>query len=258
MSPVNKHSPLWRRYKRFTAWVRSKPFLLALAGVLITGIIGCRKIAWLLRRPGLIKQYHHDHSIKKLQLGTYHNSLEGWLNSDVYPRSKNIVYLDAAKPFPLADQSFDYIFSEHMIEHVSYEDGLRMLKECRRVLKPGGKIRMTTPNLETFIGLFDTEKNDLQKGYMQWYTERYFPEGHEVRESFIINRCFHGWNHQFVYDVATLRNSFEQSGFVEIKLCASGESDEEHFHALDTHGAVVGNEAFNRFETMVLEAKKPG
>jgi predicted SAM-dependent methyltransferase len=257
MTQVTKNKPLWRQYKRFTAWVRSKPFLLALAEVLILGILECRKRIWLIRRSELINQYLRNHPIKKLQLGTYNNVLEGWLNLDVYPRSSKCVFLDATQPFPLKDNTFDYIFSEHMIENISYEEGLSMLKECFRILKPGGKIRITTPNLDTFIGLFSCENNDLQTRFMQWYMERNYPNGYEVRLSFIINQCFYGWNHRFIYDPETLKKSFKQAGFIEIKLCASCESKDEHFHGIDTHGTVVGNEEFNSFETMVLEAKLP-
>src|SRR5438477_50522 len=80
--------------------------------------------------------------------GAGFNSLPGWLNTDLEPKSASVIYLDAAKPLPFAYSTFDYIFSEHVIEHIPYPQGLSMLKECFRVIKPGGTIRIATPNLE--------------------------------------------------------------------------------------------------------------
>jgi predicted SAM-dependent methyltransferase len=57
---------------------------------------------------------------------------------------------------------FDYVFSEHMIEHVSYAEGLLMLRECLRVLKPGGRIRIATPSLEVLLDLYKPSKTPIQ------------------------------------------------------------------------------------------------
>ena len=62
----------------------------------------------------------------------------GWLNTDLCPKVAGCVTLDATKPFPLASASFDYVFSEHQMEHIHYSDAVRMLRECHRVLRPVG------------------------------------------------------------------------------------------------------------------------
>jgi predicted SAM-dependent methyltransferase len=62
-----------------------------------------------------------------------------------------IVVLPLSSPTPFASDTFDFIFSEHMIEHVSHDDGAKMLAECHRVLKPGGHIRITTPDLAFLV-----------------------------------------------------------------------------------------------------------
>ena len=48
---------------------------------------------------------------KKLQLGCGRNWLEGWLNSDYYPRTSDILHLDVTAPLPFPDGVFDYVFS---------------------------------------------------------------------------------------------------------------------------------------------------
>jgi SAM-dependent methyltransferase len=55
--------------------------------------------------------------------------------------------LDASKTFEIPSESFDFVYSEHMIEHVSFEDGRNMLEECNRILRPFGVIRIVTPSI---------------------------------------------------------------------------------------------------------------
>ena len=45
-----------------------------------------------------------------LNLGCGPNILEGWLNTDIEPIDDRVVYLDAGKPFPFEDETFDFIF----------------------------------------------------------------------------------------------------------------------------------------------------
>src|SRR5579863_5675247 len=100
----------------------------------------------LLRRPYQIRNYlRRAGEFTGLQIGAGPHRLAGWLQTDLEPDLRS-VYLDATKRFPFADGTFDYIVAEHVIEHVRYEDALKMLHECYRVLKNGGVIRISTPN----------------------------------------------------------------------------------------------------------------
>jgi SAM-dependent methyltransferase len=103
-----------------------------------------------------VDEYIASHPVRKLQIGAGPNSLPGWLNSDIEPQ-KDQIYLDAAAVYPIPSESFDYIFAEQLIEHLSLEQGQTMLREWRRILRPGGKIRIATPDLTTFAKLFTEE-----------------------------------------------------------------------------------------------------
>jgi predicted SAM-dependent methyltransferase len=72
-----------------------------------------------------MKDYLATHKIHKLHLGEGSNIIEGWLNTEVEPKGNGVYLLDASKPFPFHDCTFDYVFSEHLIEHfsVSFGDG---------------------------------------------------------------------------------------------------------------------------------------
>jgi len=62
-------------------------------------------------------------------------------------------------PFP--DESVDYLYSSHLLEHLSKEDANKLLKEAYRVLKKGGVIRICVPDLEYAISLY--QEGDKEK-----------------------------------------------------------------------------------------------
>ena len=65
----------------------------------------------------LVDDYLNQAPVRKLHIGCGSNVIPGWLNADYFPRSRNILHLDATKPFSLLGSDiFDYVFSEHMIE----------------------------------------------------------------------------------------------------------------------------------------------
>src|SRR5262249_45251050 len=112
------------------------------------------QIAERRSRPRHIQEYLRANTTRKLQLGAGPTSLPGLLSTDVAPYSPTTVQLDATKRFPFENGVFDYIFTEHMIEHISWGEGNRMLQECHRVLRPGGIIRIATPDLAVLLDLY--------------------------------------------------------------------------------------------------------
>jgi predicted SAM-dependent methyltransferase len=208
----------------------------------------------------LISSYLQSHAVKKLQIGA--GGAQGfpdWLNTDIDPHPGE-AYLDATKSFPIPDGVLSYIFSEQVFEHLSYRDGLVMLRESHRTLKPGGKIRITTPNLLKLMQLFQDGKTDEMKTYIDGtISGGYWPEMLPRTispECVILNYEMRSFGHQFLYDPKTLRQSLEFSGFQDIKEFAPGESDDPQLAGLDTrHKAAV--HVRNDYETMVFEATRP-
>ena len=229
----------------------------AAAAAMRAGVEDLRRIKWTLGRRGKIAAYLRAHPSPKLQIGTSKTPLPGWLNTDLTPELPEVVYLDATRPFPFADNVFDCVASEHMIEHVPHADGVAMLRECFRVLKPGGKIRLATPDLRMLAGLIAPEKTAQQKEYVDWIIAREMPEVDECRAVFVLNNAFRAWGHQFLFDLETLKQTMTQCGFENLKNFPPGESDDPALRGLEAHGRAVGNEAMNRFETIIVEGRVP-
>jgi predicted SAM-dependent methyltransferase len=214
------------------------------------------KLWGLLIRKRAIAKYLEYHQIRKLQIGCGSNILDGWLNTDIAPYSKNVVPLDARRRFPFDDCTFDYIFSEHLIEHLEYKIGLSLLRECYRILKPGGILRIAMPDLRFLIDLYNSEKTEVQERYIRWAVDSFLPDIGVYQDSFVINNFFQGFNHKFIYDFKTLRGAMLSIGLVNPICYKSGESEDKNLQGIERHNTVVGDE-FNRLETIVIEATKP-
>jgi predicted SAM-dependent methyltransferase len=237
------------RMKRLTRFLKYLPKIITWRRHRINGY---------LFRSSLIKAYIGSHPVSKLHVGAASNILEGWLNSDLKPRSEDVVLLDVSEPFPFEPDSFDYVFSEHLIEHLGYDTGKFMLRECFRVMRSGGRIRIATPDTERLVALLSPDRDPTQMEYIEWISDKFFPEyGKPNRASIVVNNAFRSWGHQFLYDRETLKDVLEKTGFVDIVTFHPGESSDENLRGIENHGFTVGNEEMNRFETMVLEAKRP-
>ncbi len=216
-----------------------------------------RQRYWRWTAPRKIGHYLAAASAAKLQIGSGHNLLPGWLNTTLYPFEPGSVYLDASHPFPIPAESLDYIFSEHVIEHLEFDQAALMLGECFRTLSAGGRIRLATPDLQQIIALYTQPEADAQQAYIRWVMDRFRPQIGEYNPAHVINHSFHGWRHKFIYDQATLSAAMERAGFCDIERLEPGVSADEQLRGIEQHGDYVGSDAAMRYETMVFEATKP-
>jgi predicted SAM-dependent methyltransferase len=236
-------------------------------------------------RHRVIADYLATHAVRKLQIGCGGNVLGGWLNSDLNPvRSlgvcianrragegasghgprplRDLVFVDATKPLPFRDGVFDYVFSEHMIEHIPFGDAQGLLREIHRVLKPGGLLRLSTPDLHFLIDLYGQQKTEVQQRYVAWAVETFLPReqtpaGPLDADTFVINNFVRNWGHQFIYDQKTLWSALASAGFSGMTRRQPGESDDVNLLGIESHGRRIGDE-FNRLESVVVEATKQG
>lgn len=210
---------------------------------------------FLLRTDArLCESYLLSGTSAKLHIGSGQRVITGWLNSDLH-RSKGVVAMDATQAFPFADTTFDYIYSEHMIEHIAYPAGARMLMECRRTLKPGGVVRIVTPDMASLLELAGTELTDLHQRYLEFFYRTFLPNDVPKNAVSVLNAHFREWGHTYIYDEKSLRGAMADAGFVEIQRYALNDS---------SHDALAGLGNDSRyppmlldFESVVLEGTSP-
>ncbi len=71
----------------------------------------------------------------------------GWINADHNPSARNVRHVDLLAPLPFPDKTFDVVYHSQFIEHLPAELALSFMKECHRILKPKGVLRLVTPDL---------------------------------------------------------------------------------------------------------------
>lgn len=216
-----------------------------------------RFVAARMGRHKRIERYLRDHPVRRLQLGAGSNLYEGWLNTDIhdFKRRNEVVYLDARRPFPFPDASFHTVFSEHMIEHLTYAEGQQCLRECLRVLRPGGRIRIATPSLRRLVRLYAEKPTEFERRYIEWSIDTFAEHADAYLSGFVLNNFFRSWGHQFIYDEQTLGHALESAGFVDVEEWRVGQSGHIELTGLEQHMRSVAD--FNEYETMVLEARRP-
>lgn len=200
----------------------------------------------------LCRDYLANARVRKLHIGGGPRRLDGWLNTDI-ALLPGIFQMDATLPFPFADATFDYIFTEHMIEHLPFASGLNMLRECNRVLRRGGVIRVTTPDLAKTLGLYGSESSQAQQDYLTWFCGTFVPE-RPISPVHAINAMFRLWGHQFLYDESTLASALHQTVFCDIRKMALMQSDHSELRNLENIDRYPAG--LLDFESISLEARK--
>jgi predicted SAM-dependent methyltransferase len=209
-------------------------------------------------RDRIIRDYLATHKVRKLQLGCGKNLLDGWLNTDIYTtQGPDVAFLDATVRFPFDDGTFDYVFSEHQIEHIPYKHGQFMLQECFRVLKPGGRVRIATPNMAKILALYTDHPDERQQRYIRWSVDRNSKDVGIYSGAHVINTFFTSWGHRFIYDTTTMSQLMASAGFVDIREHPPEKSDDPNLTGIELHAKEIGSVEMNELETMVMEGAKP-
>lgn len=169
----------------------------------------------------------------KLHIGCFDQPLSNWHNADITPHLfisrvpflaafiyklggmsalryqqhrqgvfRNVHYLDVRKPMPFAANSVNAVFSSHIIEHLHEQDAVTMLKECLRILEPGGVCRVVAPSLEQAVASY-SESNPTPM------LNAIFENNHKRAKN----------RHQWMYTAKSLCELMETIGYTEVRQC---------------------------------------
>jgi predicted SAM-dependent methyltransferase len=178
-----------------------------------------------------------------LDLGCGPNSRADFCNLDYNWHPGIDVCWDVTRRLPFDDSHVAGIFTEHMIEHLALGDTLPLLRECRRILRPGGVLRIIVPD----GGIYLAEYTKHQAGQ-----PASMPYGEDERREFpletpivSINRIFSGHGHQFIWDFETLREALLGAGFARVERCAFGQGQD---------AKLLRDSQHRRIESLYVEA----
>ena len=170
-------------------------------------------------------------------MGCGKNRFKGWINADIHPKSDLIIFLQ--KKLPFKANSLKRIYSEHVLEHVSYDLGVFFLKEAYRSLQQGGVIRIAMPDLDTLI---DGYQNDWRKfDWISWPDFSFIKTRAEM-----INIAFRWWGHQHLYNKEELARALIEAGFTTFNFVERNQGNFEDLRGLETR----------LDSTLIVEAEK--
>lgn len=200
-----------------------------------------------LERPPIVVPQADD-GLVKINAGCFTEMFYyNWINADILDLSDfarqngyRFKVMDFSKPLPLEDCSVDYIVAHHLIEHLTREEGRLFASECFRVLKPGGGLRLSVPDLATLAGMYlDGVIGELR------HLSKTVGESRDDADAF--------WSlltsgHKTAYDAKSLRILLEEAGFTVY----DSEFDKSRF-------PVVQRETIDSFPTIsvYIDAVKP-
>lgn len=135
-----------------------------------------------------------------------------WINTDINPNVKKDMFVDMTKALPFEDGSVDLIYSEHSIEHITAEEGRGFIRECWRVLKKGGVLRIATPDLQ------EIAQEYLSGNWIEAAWLREVPQGGIIEcGAEFFNTAMRDWDHKFLYDSECLTSYIRDYGFGDVR-----------------------------------------
>lgn len=96
--------------------------------------------------------------------GTRYIESQRWRNFDFTTRSKAVEACNLLAGIPLADDSVDFVYSSHVLEHFSLQQATYLLENMVRILKPHGLVRIVVPNLEDICINYLQSLEQLRQG----------------------------------------------------------------------------------------------
>lgn len=221
-----------------TQTTRTAPFqedhlsLLDMARVELTGWIG----RTFYRKPPP-KSLNPD---RMLNLGAGEKLLEGFTNANFFSiremfRPQRIWMLDLRFPLPCEGNYWDGVFMEHTLEHLYPDQARAVLCEIHRILKPGGWVRISVPDLQKYIQYYCSGSGDPL--FARWK----FPAE-------AIHSLTQKYFHYSVWDVLWLSANLKQAGFTEI-------SERRFREGADVR--LLRDSADREWESLYMEARKP-
>jgi predicted SAM-dependent methyltransferase len=173
----------------------------------------------------------------RLHLGSGRKRLCGWVNVDRLLFRGVDVVADVTQGLCFA--GVEAVFAEHFIEHLEADDALRLLAEIHRALRPGGWLRLSTPNLDwVWQNLYRIEETADRRRQM----------------AIQLNRSFYGWGHRFLWNRELLAEALESSGFCDPRWCRYRETGVRLFSGIEQHEPE--EEAGELSHVLIVEAQK--
>jgi SAM-dependent methyltransferase len=135
-------------------------------------------------------------------------------------KTKQIRWADATKKIPLPAGSVEVVYSSHTLEHLDPHEASRFLAEARRILVPGGVVRLVVPDFAQQIAQYN---KDQDADEFLRYTNLTRPKPRSLAEKLkllIVGMRHHLW----AYDANSMSRLLSGAGFQNVSILQPGET----------------------------------
>jgi predicted SAM-dependent methyltransferase len=178
------------------------------------------------------------------------------------PWSSSILVHDVREPLPFPSNSASAIYASHLLEHLYFEEARRVVKECSRVLAPGGAFRVVVPDLESIVReyLGELPFGELPKEFQELtpadrLNRRLLMHPLNRPSGNFVHRIYSSWvdfhEHKWMYDERALVAQMESGGFAEVQRMQFRVSRIEGIAEVEQASRVLNGEG------MCIEGVKP-
>jgi predicted SAM-dependent methyltransferase len=162
--------------------------------------------------------------VRRLNWGCGEWAQSGWINSDIKENAGVDIVADIRDGLPIDSDSLDYVVSIHSLPEIPFVELVPALQELRRVLKPGGVLRIALPDLDRGIEAYQRRDTNYFK----------VPDEHakSVGAKFVTQMIWYGYSrslftHEFIAE------QLEKAGFSQVHHCSFKQTASSHPEIVD-------------------------
>ncbi len=169
-------------------------------------------------RKRLIQTYntdanYHDDKVR-INVGAGSHPMEGWVNIDQDPSSGGIDLVADGRDLPYDDGEVEAVYAGHCLEHLTLDEGLVMLKEFARVVRPGGTVGILVPDIREVFRRYLAGTSDIIQ--YQVHTPRLIRDMRTINDIFVYNHSVatdeYDSPHRAAYDAPLLVEQLRAAG----------------------------------------------
>ena len=183
----------------------------------------------------------------KIRIGES-RKFEGWVSANYQVFTRN--FLDGRRPFH-GVSNLSYVYLDNVIEHLTRENGYKMLSNIFLAMQSSGVIRLSTPDLKSICQNYLSS----EEKYVKQLSHDLMNHGLNVvsmPDLLRVTFCAFGHEKGYIYDFDSIKLALEQIGFCHIKFCRVGESMHSCLNGIESR---IGESDY--WSQMCVEAIKP-
>jgi len=162
----------------------------------------------------------------RLNIGCGDHCIRDWLNISLWRneeipygttkkiRGAVVLHFDVTNGLPLPRNSVKYVYASHFIEHLKFQEGIKFLKRCHKVMKKDGIIRLTFPDLEMWIRNYYEDNMKFFRDYSRLVKPYNEISGLKTKGEIFMSQV-HNWGHKWNYDAESMKHILEKAKFRE-------------------------------------------